>query len=91
MPFFMDLVIPVGVGFAIVLVGASRPTFGKSQLLKYVSYILISVGTYFLLFESQPWDFLFGWIPENLRRFSGIPVSPCSVIMAFAGWLLLSG
>jgi hypothetical protein len=91
LPHFMELLVPVGAGFAVVLIGSSRPTFARRQLLRYAAYIAISVGTYFILFQDQPWEFLFGWMPGEVQEFSGVPVSPCSVIMAFAGWLLLSG
>lgn len=91
MPHFMGQIVLVGVGFALVLIGSSRPTFSRRDLLRYGVYVAISVGTYYILFQNQPWNFLFDWIPDNVRNFTGVPVSPCSVIMAFAGWLLLSG
>lgn len=90
LPHFCELIVPVGAGFAMALIGSSRPAFARRQLLTYASYIAISVGTYYILFQEQPWKFLFGWLPERSREFGGIPVSPCSIIMALAGWLLLS-
>ena len=87
----MQQIVPVGVGFALVLIGSSGPAISRRHLVRYASYAAISVGTYYVLFQDQPWEFLYGWIPENVRNFTGVPVSVCSVIMACAGWLLLSG
>ena len=90
-PHFMKQIVPVVAGFALVLIASSRPVFTQRQLLKYAAYVGISIGTYYLLFQDQPWEALFGWIPDNIKRVSGVPVSPCSILMAFAGWLLLAG
>ena len=77
MPHFYSALVPVGAGFAIVLTASSRPTFTKSYLIKYAAYLAISVGTYYFLFQ------------DPLGSFHSVPVLPCSVIMAFAGWLLI--
>lgn len=82
---------PVSAGFALVLIGSSRPAFAKRRLLKYTAYLAISVGTYYFLFQNQPWEFLFGWLPDGIQQLNVWPVSICSIMMAFAGWLLLSG
>ena len=90
LPHIMERILLVGAGFALVLIGSSRPTLAKPQLKKYAAYLAISIGTYYLLFQNQPWEFLFGWLPGGLKQVA-IPVAVCSIIMAFDGWLLLPG
>ncbi len=91
MPHIMKRIVPVGVGFALLLIGSSRPVFTKRQLLKYAAYMGVSVGTYYLLFQNQPWEALVGWMPDDVERLTGVPVSVCSILMALAGGLLLTG
>ena len=88
LPHIMERILLVGAGFALVLIGSSRPTLAKPQLKKYAVYLAISIGTYYLLFQNQPWEFLFGWLPGGLKQVA-FPVAVCSIIMAFDGWLLL--
>ena len=87
MPHAIERVVLVGAGFAAVLIASSRPMLIRRSLLKYASYLAISVGTYYLLFQNQPWELLFGWLPDHAKQMIGVPVSACSIIMAFAGWL----
>ena len=91
LPHFMLQIVPVGLGFALIMIASSRPAFTKQQLMSALGYIAISVGTYSLLMSNQPWETLFGWIPEDLQKWTGVPVSPCSVIMSVAGAWLLPG
>jgi len=88
LPHAYDNTLLVGAGFALVLILSSRPL---SAALRgaYALYLAISVATYHLLFENQPWEALFGWLPNGVQGV-GWPVILCSVIMAYAGWLLIA-
>ena len=80
----------VSIGFALVLVSSSTAASTKFKQVRYLTYIGISVITYYILFKEQPWQFLFGWLPENVKNaisFS-LAITCCSTIMSFAGWLL---
>ena len=80
----------VSIGFAFVLVSSSTAASTKFKQVRYLTYIGISVITYYILFKEQPWQFLFGWLSENVKNaisFS-LGIACCSTIMSFAGWLL---
>ncbi len=50
--------------------------------------MLISIGTYFILFNDEPWDFFLYGGPFDS---SAIPLLVCSMLMTVGGWLLLPG
>lgn len=88
-PHLMENWVVVGLSFALIMVLASGPTLDRPALTRYGIYAAISVATYYCLFKGPLWETLFGWLPNRVEPWTGIPVSPSSAIMAYAGWLLL--
>lgn len=77
----------VSISFALLLILSSKMSFDQLHLRKYALYILIAAGTYYILFNDQPWDFLTqGGIYES----SALPLIVTSIIMSVNGWLLLT-
>lgn len=78
----------ISLAFALLNIFAARLLIDFKHWVRALSYIGISVGTYFILFNDQPWDFLF---QAGMFDASPLPLVVCSLMMTFAGWLLLKG
>lgn len=73
--------------FALLNIYAARSFFGFKMHLRSFLYVLISVGTYYILFNDEPWEFfLYGGMFDS----SALPLIVCSIIMSVAGWFLLT-
>ncbi len=72
--------------FAFILILNSRIVWQPKFVLRYVVFIVIDLLTYFTLFNDQPWNYLF---QGGLFESSPAPLIICSLIMSFAGGLLL--
>jgi len=83
LPHLYENTLIVGLGFALILSLSSRPLPIKADIQKRFAYALISLGTYFILFQDQPWEFLFERFIDDLP--SRLPIALCSVIMSVAG------
>lgn len=86
LPRSWDNTLLLATAFALLMITAVGISLDKRSLIRYVSYIVISNITYYILLIDEPWDFLFGWLPSDI---AAIPVVGCSIIMALAGGLLL--
>lgn len=76
----------VSLAFASILILTSG-LLGSSRFIgRCLLFIGIDVSTYFILFNEQPWDFLFH---AGLYDSSVAPLIFCSLIMSLAGGLLL--
>lgn len=82
-----DMGMWVSFGFALVLILSSHVIMDRKHILKYILYILISMVTYYILFNDQPWDYFFD---GGLFESSPIPLFFCSISMSLAGGLLLT-
>lgn len=78
----------VSSSFALINILSSHIIIRKWRIVEYISYLFISIGTYYILFNDQPWDLLFG---GGMFDSSAVPLIVCSIIMSFNGWLLLHG
>ena len=78
----------VSLAFALLNIFAARLLVDFKHWFRAFAYIGISVLTYFILFNDQPWDFLF---QAGMFDSSPLPLVACSLIMTLAGWLLLKG
>ncbi len=78
----------ISLAFALLNIFAARLLIDFKHWLRATAYIMISAGTYFILFNDQPWDFLF---QVGMFDASPLPLVICSSIMTLAGWLLLKG
>jgi hypothetical protein len=73
--------------FAIVNILSSKPIWERSQSLKYLIYVAVAIGTYYVLFNDEPWNMLF---KGGLFESSPWPLIICSLLMTANGWLLFS-
>lgn len=74
--------------FALLNIYAARSFLSWRMHIRSFFYLLISVGTYYILFNDEPWQFfLYGGMFDS----SALPLIVCSIIMTVAGWLLLRG
>jgi len=78
----------ISTAFALINILSSRIVPRKHQHGRAALYTAVSVVTYFILFNDQPWDFLFG---GGAYQESPLPLAVCSLIMTVNGWLLLPG
>ena len=76
----------LSLSYGLILIVSSKIVFDRVHLIKYAAFIGIDTLTYFILFNDQPWDFLFH---SGIWASSAAPLIGCSVIMSFAGWLLI--
>lgn len=76
----------ISVGFALILILNSGVTWRPQFILRYILFIGVDLLTYFMLFNDQPWDYLFH---GGLFESSPAPLIVCSLIMSMAGGLLL--
>lgn len=76
----------VSLSFALILIVSSKMIWDRQHIVKYISFIVIDMITYFILYNDEPWDLLFH---TGLWSNSAIPLIGCSIIMAFTGWLLI--
>lgn len=76
----------VSVAFALFNIIASRAQVDIRDWRRPLVYTGISVITYFILFNDQPWDFLFH---GGMFDSSPAPLIVCCLIMSLAGGLLL--
>lgn len=76
----------ISLAFALLNIFAARLLIDRKHWLRATAYIVISVSTYFILFSDQPWNFFF---QAGIFDASPVPLVVCSIIMTFAGWLLL--
>ena len=74
------------IAFALILILNSRIVWQAKFVWRYLVFIGIDLLTYFILFNDQPWDFLFS---GGLFESSPAPIIICSLIMSLAGGLLL--
>lgn len=72
--------------FALILILNSRIAWQTKFMVRYVVFIAIDLVTYFMLFNDQPWNFIFH---GGLFESSSAPLIVCSLIMSLAGGLLL--
>ncbi len=72
--------------FALILILNSAIVWQLKFILRYVIFIIIDLLTYFILFNDQPWNYLFH---GGLFESSPAPLIVCSLIMSLAGGLLL--
>lgn len=76
----------VSMAFAFILI-LNSGLLGSSRFIgRCLLFIGIDVSTYFILFNEQPWNFLFD---AGLYDSSVAPLIVCSLIMSLAGGLLL--
>ena len=76
----------VSICFALILILNSRIIWQPKFVLRYVIFIVIDLLTYFILFNDQPWNYLFH---GGLFESSPAPLIVCSLIMSLAVGLLL--
>ena len=76
----------LSLSYGLILIVSSRVIWDRIHLIKYAVFLGIDALSYFMLFNDQPWDFLFG---TGVWAASAAPLIGCSVIMSFAGWLLI--
>lgn len=76
----------VSTAFAAILIFNSGLVASGRFFWRCLLFIAIDVLTYFILFNEQPWDFLFH---AGLYDSSVAPLVFCSLIMSLAGGLLL--
>ncbi len=76
----------VSIAFALILILNSRAVWQAKFVWRYLIFIAVDLLTYFILFNDQPWDFLFS---GGLFESSPAPIIICSLIMSLAGGLLL--
>ena len=77
----------VSLCFALIFILNSRISGQPNFVLRYFLFIIIDQLTYFILFNDQPWDYLFH---AGLYASSPVPLIVCSLIMSLAGGLLLN-
>ena len=75
----------ISTAFAIVNILGSKPFKNNKCLIRYLSYILISILTYFILFNDEPWNMIFH---RGLYESSPWPLLICSLMMSVNGWIL---
>ncbi len=73
--------------FAIINICSARPLWDKPHRIKYLSYVFVSVVTYYILFNDEPWGMIFH---GGLFESSPWPLIVCSLLMTFNGWLLFN-
>lgn len=76
----------VSSAFAVILILNSGLLASRRFFWRCLLFIGIDILTYFILFNEQPWDFLFH---SGLYDSSIAPLVFCSLIMSLAGGLLL--
>ena len=76
----------VSMAFSAILILNSGWLGSRRFIWRYLLFVGIDVLTYFILFNEQPWDFLFH---AGLYDSSIAPLVFCSLIMSLAGGLLL--
>ena len=79
----------VGICFALVVIASTGVVLDAIHLVKYGFYTAISAGTYYLLFQEEPWKSLFGWLSQGAAGSLPFHVGGCSILMSFAAWLVL--